>query len=192
MMRIVLVIVAALTLGPSPAEAQRMARRYFGVTAGASYSSLTNYNVATDWRWGASAGVMVGTLTFDFSFVEFAPAWTQLGGSGLRLDYVDLPLMLGGLIPVAQERVLLRLYGGVSLGLKVGCSTEVAAACDAVKGSSWGLPIGGSIATTLGTGRFVGLDGRYLLGLSDAFEVLDVTNRSWQFRAFFGFPIGGF
>ena len=181
--------VVAMLSYVAPAEAQ-FARRYAGVSGGGTYSNLTNYNVAnSDWRWGATAGVVVGTVTFDYSFVELAPSWTQQGGGDLRIDYVDIPLLIGGLIPVGDRNVVFRMYGGVALGLKVACNLD--AVCDGAKGSVWTLPVGVSFAKVIGSGRFVGVDGRYAIGLSDALDVLDVTSRSWQVRLLFGLPLGG-
>jgi hypothetical protein len=180
--------VLAVLSQATPAEAQ-FARRYAGISGGATYSNLTNYNLAnSDWRWGATAGLVVGTVTFDYSFVELAPSWTQQGGSGLRIDYVDIPLLIGGLVPVGDRNIVFRMYGGIALGLKISCNLD---ACDAVKGSTWSLPVGVSFARVIGSGRFVGVDGRYAIGLSDALDVLRVTSRSWQFRLLFGLPLGG-
>ena len=181
-------VLAALFLA-TPAEAQ-FARRYAGISGGATYSNLTNYNVAnSDWRWGATAGLVLGTVTFDYSFVELAPSWSQQGGSELRIDYVDIPLLIGGLIPVGDRNVIFRMYGGIALGLKVACNLDTI--CDSAKGSVWSLPVGVSFAKVIGSGRFVGVDGRYAIGLSDPLDVLRVTGRSWQFRLLFGLPVGG-
>ncbi|MDH4044602.1 MAG: outer membrane beta-barrel protein [Gemmatimonadota bacterium] len=183
-----LLVVLAMLCAAGPAEAQ-FARRYAGISGGATYSNLTNYNVAnSDWRWGGTAGLVIGTVTFDYSFVELAPSWTQQGGSDLRIDYVDIPLLIGGLIPVGDRDNVFRMYGGIALGLKVACNLDTI--CDAAKGSVWSLPVGVSFAKMIGSGRFIGVDGRYAIGLSDAIDVLRVTSRSWQFRALFGFRLG--
>lgn len=180
--------VVAMVCAAEPAEAQ-FARRYAGISGGATYSNLTNYSaVNSDWRWGATAGLVIGTVTFDYSFVELAPSWTQQGGSDLRIDYVDIPLLIGGLVPVGGQSVILRMYAGIGLGLKVACNLDTG--CDGVKSSVWSLPVGVSFAKVIGSGRFVGVDGRYAIGLSDALDALSATSRSWQFRLLFGFPLG--
>jgi len=186
-----MVVTSAVLLAvAAPAHAQ-FAHRYAALTGGASYSSITDYNVASDWRWGGTAGLAVGVITFDYSYVELAPSWTQMGAGDLRLDYVDIPLILGGLVPLGSRDLVGRLYAGVSLGLKVSCSYEQQAVCDAAKGSTWALPVGISLARVLGNGRFVGVDARYILGLSAVFELTQAKPRSWQFRALFGLPLGG-
>jgi len=179
-----------LALCAAPGSAQ-FAHRYAALTGGGTYNSITDYNVTSDWRWGGTAGIAAGVVTFDYSYVELAPAWTQLGGGDARIDYVDIPLMLGGLLPLGSRDMIGRLYGGVSLALKVSCKYETQAVCDAVKGSTWGLPVGISLARVMGGGRFVGVDARYNIGLSDVFELTQATQRSWQFRALFGLPLGG-
>jgi hypothetical protein len=181
---------ALVLVAVQPGQAQ-FAHRYAALTGGASYSSITDYNVASDWRWGATAGIAMGVITFDYSYVELAPSWTQAGGGDLRLDYVDIPLILGGLVPLGSRDMIGRLYAGVNLGLKVSCSYEQQAVCDAAKGSTWAIPVGISIARVVGNGRFVGVDARYSLGLSDVFELTQAKQRSWQFRAMFGLPLGG-
>ena len=50
--------------------------------------------------------------------------------------------------------------------------------------------IGLQVGRWLGPNRFVALDARYSIGLSDAFDVSLAANRSWQFRAYVGFPLG--
>jgi hypothetical protein len=178
----------AVLCAAAPAEAQ-FARRYVGLSGGGTYSNLTNYSaVNSDWRWGGTAGLVIGTVTFDYSFVELAPSWTQQGGGDLRIDYVDIPLLIGGLVPVGGQSVILRMYAGIGLGLKVACNLDTG--CDGVKSSVWSLPVGVSFAKVIGSGRFVGVDGRYAIGLSDAFDALSATSRSWQFRLLFGMPLG--
>jgi hypothetical protein len=75
--------------------------------------------------------------------------------------------------------------------VKVSCKADLATVCDAAKSTTWALPVGLSIAHVIGGGRFVGVDARYNIGLSDSFELSDATQRSWQFRAMFGLPMGG-
>jgi hypothetical protein len=181
---------AALLAGvvAGTAEAQ-VARRYVGLAGGAAYSSLTNYNVSNEWRWGATAGVFGGVTTFDYSFVELAPSWIQLGGGDFGVDYIEIPLMLGGMVPMGNRDALFRLYAGVGINVKLSCDEGVD--CDAVNSTMWTLPIGLSFAKAVGNGRFIGIDARYNLGLSDTFDGLsEVTQRSWRFGAFFGLPVG--
>jgi hypothetical protein len=177
-----------LLCGSGSAHAQ-VAYRYAGFTGGGTYSDLANWNVSNEHRWGGTAGLMIGSTTFDYSFVELSPAWTQMGGGDFRIDYIDIPLLVGGLMPVGGRDMIFRLYGGIGFAFKLSCSEEVL--CETVQGDYWSLPLGLSFMKAAGTGKFFGLDARYTIGLSDTFEVGEMTNRSWQFRAFFGLPLGG-
>jgi hypothetical protein len=178
-----------LLCGAAASAHAQVAYRYVGFTGGGTYSDLANWNVSNEHRWGGTAGLMLGTTTFDYSFVELSPAWTQMGGGDFRIDYIDIPLLVGGLMPIGGRDMIFRLYGGIGFAFKISCSEEVL--CETVQGDMWTLPIGLSFMKAAGTGKFFGLDARYAIGLSDTFEVGEMTNRSWQFRAFFGLPLGG-
>jgi hypothetical protein len=180
-------LLAGVLVGTADAQ---VARRYAGITGGATYSSITNYGgVDTDWRWGGTAGVFGGVTTFDYSFIEFAPSWAQMGGGDARIDYIEFPLLLGGAVPMGNRDALFRLYAGVGINVKLSCDAVVD--CDAVSSTMWTLPLGISFAKAVGNGRFIGVDARYYLGLSDSFEVFEATQRAWRFGAFFGLPLGG-
>jgi hypothetical protein len=46
-----------------------------------------------------------------------------------------------------------------------------------------------TFARVLASGKFVGLDIRYDVPISDAFETSIAKNRTWVFKAVFGLPI---
>ena len=58
------------------------------------------------------------------------------------------------------------------------------------KTTEWSIPFGFGFARNLG-GSLLGIDIRYLLGLSDIFENSNIKNRSWQFTAKWAVPMGG-
>ena len=186
-------IAAILALAAvAPADAQ-IAHWYAGLTGGATYSNIKDYSaINSDWRWGGTAGLMAGWVTSKFHFVELTPSWTQMGGGNVRLDYVDIPVMSGLLLPLGDRSTLLRAYMGLTLSFKVSCTADVAAVCDAAKGTFWAWPLGVSVVRVLGGGRFVGVDTRYApFPIYHAFDGSDAVQRSWQFRALFGLPLGG-
>lgn len=185
-----LAVAALLALVVSAAPAQ-VAERYVGLSGGATLSDLANAGVSGASRWGGTAGLVAGTVTFDYSFVELAPSWMQSGGEGLRLDYIDVPVLIGALVPLGGRDMIFRLYGGVGIGFKIGCKTDGATTlgCDLAKGSAWSLPVGISFAKAISGGKFLGVDARYSAPLSDAFE-FGTRVRPWQFRMFFGAPVG--
>jgi hypothetical protein len=82
-----------------------------------------------------------------------------------------------------------RVYSGVSVAFKVGCSSDLVD-CDQAEGTEWGLPIGIQLATVRSNGGFVGVDVRYSFPLSDAFQGTDIENRTWQFRLMLGRSLG--
>lgn len=184
-------ILLPLLVVSAPAAHGQVAARYVGVAGGATSSDVSSPGgISSDSRWGATAGLVAGTVTFDYSFIELGPSWMQAGGGDLRLDYLDVPLLVGALVPIAGRDMIFRLYGGIGIGFKLGCSAEGAAAiaCDLAKGSAWSIPLGASFAKELANGKFIGLDARYGVPLSDAFE-LGTRVRPWQFRLLFGTPI---
>ena len=185
-------IAALLTLAvAAPAHAQ-IAHKYFGFTGGATYGNITNYNaINSDWRTGATAGIMLGVATTGREFFELAPAWTQMGGGGTGIDYVDIPFISGLVLPLGNPNTIFRPYLGATVSFKVSCTSEAEDVCDAAKGTFWALPLGMSLIKVLGEGRFFGVDVRYApFPLYDAFDGSDARLRSWQFRAMFGLPLG--
>jgi hypothetical protein len=173
---------------PRPAPAQ-FARHYAAFAVGATYSDLTDYLFTLGWRWGGTAGLMVGVVAFEHSYLELAPSWTRVGGGEIRLDNLDIPVLLGGILPLAGPDNLIRLYGGISLAVRIGCEAGEWAACDLARGTTWSVPMGVSLIRVVRNGDFAGVDARYVLGFSDVFDVTDATQRSWQFRAMFGITL---
>jgi hypothetical protein len=185
------VMVLAL-LGPAGAAAQGVAQTYVGVSGGATYGDLYGGAVNTDSRWGGTAGVFVGARTWNYLAFSLEGNWEQKGGGDVRLDYIGVPLTVGGIVmPGGDFR--LRAYGGIGVGFKVGCNSggDVALTCDLAKGTEWNLPFGFMFGRNTGGARFVALDVRYVIGLSDAFEAALPYSRSWQFRAVIGLAGSG-
>ncbi|MDH5197448.1 MAG: porin family protein, partial [Gemmatimonadota bacterium] len=165
--------VAVMLATPLASAQGQVAERYVGLTGGATLSDVSGGGVNGSSRWGGTAGLIAGTVTFDYSFVEIGPSWMQAGGEGLRLDYIDVPILIGALVPIGGRDMMFRLYGGVGIGFKLGCKTPgtTTLACDLAKGTVWSLPVGLAFAKELSGGKFLGVDARYGAPLSDAFEV---------------------
>lgn len=190
--RPLLLLLVTLLLLPAPARAQ-VATRFVGLTAGATLSDLSAGGASSGSRWGFTAGAVTGAVTFDYSFIQFEPAWTQTGGDDLRLDYLDIPVLIGALVPLGNRSTILRMYGGVGVGFKLGCKagSVTAFACGSANGTVWTLPVGISLLREVGDSRFIGLDARYAAPLSNSIDLGSVKTRSWQFRGIFAIPIGG-
>jgi len=158
------------------------------VVGGATLSDMAGLASTSDSRWGATAGLLFGVNTWRTA-ITFEGNWIQKGGGDTRLDYIELPLTIGAVVP-AGTAGRVRVYGGASVGFKVSCETDVAD-CDTVEGTEWGLPIGVQFGRSAPSGgSFFAFDVRYTFALSDAFEGLDVHNRPWQFRLMFGKILG--
>jgi hypothetical protein len=182
------VVVALCVIASAAAGSAQMP--FVAVSGGATVGDLMGGGESTDSRWGGTAGVSVGFRSWNYFVTSLEGNWVQKGGGETRLDYIEIPLLIGG-VAQASNGIGVRLYSGIGVAFPVGCSSAGAFACDAKKGTEWAWPLGLQVGRWMAPNRFVALDVRYSLGLSDAFEATLAANRSWQFRAYVGFPIGG-
>ncbi len=190
----------ALALGlvvATPAFGQRASRSraMVGISAGAASSDIEGGFINTSSRWGFIGGVFGVIRTSRNSMVGLEANYVQKGGKDLaRLDYIDIPFIIGAIIPTDNDAINFNFYTGIGLGIKVSCSEEEGASlsdpCGRAKGTDWSWPIGLAFAVRNQSGKYFGLDGRYSIGISDAFEGSTARNRSWQFKALFGIPAG--
>ncbi|KPK03330.1 MAG: hypothetical protein AMS20_10810 [Gemmatimonas sp. SG8_28] len=187
MRRIVSLALSLVLVATTAVQAQGA---FVAVSGGATLGDLYGGVVNTDSRWGGTAGISLGYRNFNYLVTELEGNWVQKGGGDTRIDYIEIPLLFGG-IAQAANGLGARLYTGIGIAFPISCKSDaVQLACDTKKGTEWAWPIGLQVGRWLGPNRFVALDARYSIGLSDAFDTSLATNRSWQFRAFVGFPIG--
>lgn len=204
-----LVLVLGLAVAPR-AEAQSSQLR-LGLTGGATTSSVGgDYISLGNWKWGGVAGAFGQYFASRTTYIGLDVNWVQKGGDevafafgetqDLELEYIELPLTVG----YAQrlgDGWSSNLYIGVSLGFQLSCKVQGSASgasteCDdgqqlAPRNTTeWSIPFGFGFARNLG-GSNLGLDIRYVLGLSDIFENSNIRNRGWQFTAKWAVPIGG-
>ena len=174
-------------LAAAPASAQR-GRVLVGVNGGASLSKLKGGAINTDYRWGGTAGVFAVWRSTPYSVLGLEVNWIQKGGKNTaRIDYIEIPFLIGGVASVSGGAVRVRPYTGIDFAFKIGCSSEVTLLnCDNVNSTEWSWPLGLTIGRFTPSGRFFGIDVRYMLGLSDAFDTSVAINRAWVFKAFFG------
>lgn len=193
--RVSLLIAALALIVATPALGQQ--RMTLGFSAGATTSDLEGgvliRNTAS--RWGFIGGVSGIFRTSQNSMVALEANYVQKGGADVaRLDYIDIPLLLGLIIPTMDDRLHFDFYTGIGLGFKVSCSADDNApaedVCDRAKGTEWTWPIGLAALVRSASGKYFGLDARYSVSISDAFEGTAARNRSWQFKALFGVPVG--
>jgi hypothetical protein len=184
-MKRTIVFVLGLTLVSAPSWAQR---GFAGLVGGATLSDFGS--TVSSSRWGGTAGVTVGFRTYTWSVVAIEGAWTQRGDENVRLDYIDVPLTIGGVASAGND-VRFRIYGGIDLAFKISCKSEAAVLnCDNANSTQWLLPFGIMFGRWTRQGTAVGVDVRYLVGLSDAFSISPIYNRGWQFRLFVARPVG--
>jgi hypothetical protein len=174
-----------LLIASMPALAQR---QFVGLIGGATLSDFGNTTSSS--RWGGTFGVTAGFRTYSWSVITLEGAWTQRGDENVRLDYIDVPLLIGGVARAGND-LRTRFYAGIDLAFKIGCSASTALAnCDNANSTQWFLPFGVMIGKWSRSGTAVGIDVRYLLGLSDAFSTSVRYSRGWQFKLFVAKAVG--
>lgn len=186
------VVLAASLVAATPAFGQR-SRSVVGISAGATVGDLEGGLFNTDSRWGFTGGVFGTLRTSRNSMVGLQANYTQKGGKDLaRLDYIEIPFIIGTIIPTDNDRINFNFFTGISVAFKVSCSADEGAIlnCDDAKGTEWAWPLGLGVAFRNAKGGLVGLDARYSLSFSDAYDTSIARNRSWQFRLYYGVPVG--
>jgi len=117
----------------------------------------------------------------------------------LKLEYIEIPLTIGYVQRFSGWES--SLYVGLALSFQISCKLQGVASgsaedCGDVqsfpekKTTDWSIPFGFAFLRDLG-GSLLGIDVRYMLGLSDIFENTGIRNRSWQFTARWAVPVGG-
>jgi hypothetical protein len=183
------VLLAALVLAPA-ARAQGPGSTFGAIVGGASLSDIGgDFGGTTTTRWGGTAGLLVGYNAWRTA-ITLEGDWVQKGGGDTRLDYIEFPLTVGAVAVAGGGAMRARIYSGISFGFKVSCSSDIDDVCDDASGTEWGWPFGLQLAKVNENNSFVGLDVKYTVALSDAFDFIDAYNRPWQFRLMFGKLLG--
>ncbi|MCK5484506.1 MAG: hypothetical protein KAJ13_12410, partial [Gemmatimonadetes bacterium] len=151
----------------------------------------------TPSQWGFIGGIFGTFRTSYNSMVGLEANYVQKGGQDLAdLGYIDIPFIIGAVIPTDNDAVNFNFYTGIGLGIKVSCSEDesntsvITDPCGRAKSTEWTWPLGLAFAVRSASGKYFGLDGRYSIGISDAFDGWAARNRSWQFKVLFGIPAG--
>ena len=175
------VITAGLLLAATTGNAQQVV---FGLAGGGTYSDFSHPD--TPSRWGYTAGLFVGVKSYR-SLNMLDVSYTQKGGEGARIDYVEASVTGGGLARGGGGSGA-RPYIGFSVAFPVSCdapSAPLNAFCDNTN-TEWGIPVGLMLGKFKPTGGFIGLDARYTIAINDA--SLNVYNNTWMFRLMIGRP----
>ena len=175
-------IVSLLLAAAASSPAQQAV---LGLAGGGTYSDFSSPD--TPSRWGFSGGLFAGVQTYG-SLNTLEVSYTQKGGKGTRIDYVETGITVGGFAKSGSGRA--RAYGGITVAFPVSCNATNAPRtgfCDNTN-TEWGIPVGIMLGKGQPTGGFVGLDVRYTIPLTDA--SLGTYNNTWMFRLVIGRPKG--
>ncbi len=168
--RLLMIAAIASLAYTAPAEAQT---KFIALSGGATYGDIC-CGVNTSSRWGGTAGITAGMRNWNHVVFNLEGNWVQKGGGDTRID----------------SGLRTRAYTGIGIAFPISCSAPLTTTCDQKKSPEWAWPIGLQFGKWTPSGAFFALDVRYSIGLSDAFDTLFVSNRSWQFRLFVGKRLG--
>jgi len=176
--------IASLMLLASVGQAQYGASPIVkGIGGGATLSDFSNPD--SDSRWGGTAGLFVAKATYA-TLTSLEVNWIQKGGKGagadVRVDYIEIPVTFGGVGRTRNGEGRARLYGGVSVAFPISCKADLPGLCGR-KQTEWGAPFGIMLGRWSASDRFIGVDVRYTIPFSRAFEG-GTYNQTWQFRLF--------
>lgn len=183
--RLLMITAIASLAYAGPATAQT---KFIAISGGATYGDLC-CGVNTSSRWGGTAGLTAGMRNWDHVVFNLEGNWVQKGGGDTRLDYIEVPFLVGGSYGTGTG-LRTRAYTGIGIAFPISCSAPTPSTCDRKKSPEWAWPIGIQFGKWTPSGAFFALDVRYSIGLSDAFDTVFASNRSWQFRLFVGKQLG--
>jgi hypothetical protein len=171
------------------AQAQRAT--FVGLSGGATYGDLCCAAVNTDHRWGGTAGLMVGMRNWNYAVFTLEANWAQRGGGNTRVDYVEVPFLMGGTFGSQSGGIRGRVYTGLGLGWPIGCNTtSLLVDCDRKNSWIFSWPIGIQVGQWTRGGAIIALDVRYNLGLTNTFGNLLAHHRTWEFKLALGKRVG--
>ncbi|HEY7504005.1 MAG TPA: outer membrane beta-barrel protein [Gemmatimonadales bacterium] len=182
-----LLLFATVLAAPEPAFGQGSGSKFAALVGGLVHSDLGSF-VNTGGRWGGTAGILVG-VNASWTSITAEGNWIQKGDETTRLDYIEVPVTVGGVMLLRDGKTRARLYTGLSLGFNTSCESEVLD-CDQAETTELGWPLGVQFATVRGTNTFIGVDLRYSYPLIEVYDDLDAHNRPWQFRVMVGKAFG--
>jgi hypothetical protein len=182
-----LLISATVLAAPAPAFSQGSGSKFAALVGGLVHSDLGSF-VNTGGRWGGTAGILVG-VNASWTSITAEGNWIQKGDESTHLDYIEVPVTVGAVMLLRDNKTRARLYTGLSLGFNTSCDSEVLD-CDQAETTELGWPLGVQFATVRGANTFIGVDLRYSYPLIEVYDDLDAHNRPWQFRVMFGKAFG--
>jgi hypothetical protein len=206
-MKKLLFVLFALALFSISTQAQMQ----LGVKAGLNLANLSGDDISdTDARTGFAGGLFFMYQFNDMFAIQPEAYYSMKGATDkgsfegysyeaeLKLDYLEIPLLLKFLIPIKDSNVRPTVFAGPSFGFNMSAKSKVEAGgqtfeqdLEYVASTDFGLVFGGGIGFPVGNGE-LGFDIRYILGLStidDSSEKDDVKNGVLNFNLYYGFNL---
>ena len=187
------------------------AQMQLGVKAGLNLANLSGDDISdTDARTGFAGGLFFMYQFNDMFAIQPEAYYTMKGATDkgtiegftyeaeMKLDYIEIPLLLKFLIPIKDSGVRPSIFAGPSIGFNMSAKSKIEAGgqtfeedIEDVASTDFGLVFGGGIGFPVGNGE-LGLDIRYILGLStidDSAEKADIKNSVINFNLYYGFSL---
>ena len=136
---LVIAVLGILALG-EPAAAQRAGDTFVGIIGGATLADFGGINSGS--RWGGTAGVFGAFRANRNAISMLEVLWTQKGDEFSKLDYIEVVLTGGAVVPTNSGGSF-RLYAGLDAAFKISCSTtSLASDCTQANTPIWSIPLG--------------------------------------------------
>jgi hypothetical protein len=196
-----LLLVASM-FSPPEASAQTIIGAKAGINIANVTFSTSGVSASADSRTafvgGAFAQFGLGSPWFIQPEVLYSSKGTKEGDVSLKVDYLEVPVLIGAAFPLSNSALKPMVFAGPSVGFKLSCDEGGFDCSDGVKSVDFGVVFGGGLEYALSS-VVLFLDGRYNLGLTDVVDTEEIVeefdisakNRTWQFMAGLGFPVGG-
>jgi Outer membrane protein beta-barrel domain len=187
------------------------AQMQLGIKAGLNLANLSGDDISdTDSRTGFAGGLFFMYQFSDMFAIQPEAYYTMKGATDkgtiegfsydaeIKLDYIEVPLLLKFLIPIKGSGIKPAIFAGPSVGFNLSAKSKIEAGGQTfeedmqdVASTDFGLVFGGGIGFPVGNGE-LGLDIRYILGLStidDSADKADVKNSVINFNLYYGFNL---
>ena len=196
-----LVLVAAM-FTPTETSAQTI----IGAKAGINIANVTfsgegvsaSADSKTGFVGGAFAQFGIGSPFFIQPEVLYSQKGTKEDDVSLAADYLEIPVLFGAAFPLSNSALKPMVFAGPAVGFVLSCDEDGFDCKDEIKSTDFSLVFGAGLEYALSR-VVLFFDGRYNLGLTNVSEIEEVIgefdisakNRTWQFMAGVGFPVGG-
>jgi hypothetical protein len=206
-MKKLLFVLFALALFSISAQAQMQ----LGLKAGLNLANLSGDDAGSpDTKTAFAFG---GFFTYQFSPIfaiqpeiyysmKGAKDKMTMGSSTIDLsysfNYIEIPLLIKFMIPIKDSNVKPAIIAGPYFAINTTAKVKAEyqgqseeADIDELKSSEFGLQLGGGVGFPVGNGE-LGFDVRYIMGLSNIFDVEgdpDVKNSVINFNLFYAFSL---